>query len=225
MPGENKAHKIINISLVAIILAGSSESVFCLSLPSSTINSGGGLSSSDNYSTRSSLGQFSGGSFRGTSHTILANVFSIVDSDGDGVIDNADNCQSLVNAAQLNNDADLFGDECDPDDDNDGLLDIAEAAAGTDPFLYDTDADGLNDSIDPDPLVVNVAGDLAPYGDPDGFINVADLMIMQRIILDSITPTPADIIIGDIYPAELPDGDINVADLLLLEQIILDGSE
>jgi len=54
-----------------------------------------------------------------------------VDSDGDGFNDGVDNCPSLANPSQANNDGDAYGDDCDPDDDNDGYDDAAEALIGT----------------------------------------------------------------------------------------------
>jgi len=36
----------------------------------------------------------------------------------------------------------------DPDDDNDGLTDVAEQALGTNPLLSDTDSDGISDSVE-----------------------------------------------------------------------------
>ena len=45
-----------------------------------------------------------------------------VDSDGDGLTDNVDNCPSISNADQADFDNDDLGDICDPDIDNDGIL-------------------------------------------------------------------------------------------------------
>ncbi|MFW3146074.1 MAG: hypothetical protein ACMUIE_04605, partial [Thermoplasmatota archaeon] len=40
----------------------------------------------------------------------------------------------------------------DPDDDNDGLDDVIEENIGTNPRLKDSDLDGVNDALDPEPL-------------------------------------------------------------------------
>gem|GEM_PF-6146244 len=48
-----------------------------------------------------------------------------LDSDSDSVPDSSDNCDNDVNPGQENNEGDALGDVCDPDDDNDGVLDLA----------------------------------------------------------------------------------------------------
>ena len=119
------------------------------------------------------------------------------------------------------------------DSDGDGLSDFDEVNVDSDPSSYqagvdsdpnnaDSDGDGLLDGADPDPLVVYVGdGDLAPHGAPDGYINAADLLIGQRIVLELITPTALDRSHGDIYPPGAPDGVIDLSDLLLIRQLIL----
>lgn len=78
----------------------------------------------------------------------------LADQDNDGVVDPEDNCPAIYNPAQANNDGDIPGDACDPDDDNDGLPDdvetntgifVSPSDTGTDPFNADTDGDGLSD--------------------------------------------------------------------------------
>lgn len=50
-----------------------------------------------------------------------------LDSDGDGVNDDIDNCPLVSNPEQKDNDGNGLGDVCDPDDDNDGVLDSEDA--------------------------------------------------------------------------------------------------
>jgi hypothetical protein len=86
------------------------------------------------------------------------------DMDADGVSDGIDNCPQGPNALQEDFDLDAAGDICDDDDDNDGLLDVDEAAIGTDPFDADTDDDGFSDGDEvwifgTDPLLGDTDGD------------------------------------------------------------------
>ncbi len=72
----------------------------------------------------------------------------VLDQDGDGALDELDNCLVLANAGQNNNDGDIEGDSCDLDDDNDGMPDSFEIANGFDPFdsadaAQDADGDGV----------------------------------------------------------------------------------
>ncbi len=90
------------------------------------------------------------------------------------------------------------------------------------PLLQDTDNDGYRDDTDPYPLVFNSAdGDLAPLGSPDGVVNVADLLICQRIILGDVTATTLELSHGDLYPVGVPDGIINMSDYIILQKMVL----
>lgn len=66
-----------------------------------------------------------------------------------------------------------------------------------------------------------IAGDLAPRGAPDSALNAADVLILQRIILNSITPTDDERLVGDVAPLGNPDGVLNAADLVVLTRAVL----
>ena len=51
-----------------------------------------------------------------------------VDTDGDGVPDAADNCSNAANAAQLDANGDGYGNICDPDLNNSGMVTAADYA-------------------------------------------------------------------------------------------------
>lgn len=78
---------------------------------------------------------------------IAAELFA--DTDGDGVIDDIDNCDSVHNADQADTDSDGEGNACDADDDNDGIADGADnCAAVANPGQSDFDSDGIGDACD-----------------------------------------------------------------------------
>lgn len=72
------------------------------------------------------------------------------DSDRDGLSDSDDNCLVVANPDQANNDLDVFGDVCDPDDDNDNVRDSVDAFPFDDSESLDTDKDGIGNNADPD---------------------------------------------------------------------------
>ena len=79
----------------------------------------------------------------------------VIDSDGDGIDDDSDNCLDIINATQTDTDNDGMGDACDNDDDNDGLTDLEEVTLGSNPLLVDTDNDGSGDKTDNCPITLN----------------------------------------------------------------------
>ena len=176
------------------------------------------------------------------------------DADADGVLNEDDNCPNIANIDQLDNDSDSVGDACDPDDDNDGLSDIEEAALGTNPLLQDTDADtlpdgdevnlyltnpllsdsdddGYDDNVEldagsnpNDPL--SIPGGASGDVNGDGVVDVRDLLLMQQIVLGIQQADAGQMIRADIAPLSAglpaPDGVLNAADYLILQRVVLE---
>lgn len=82
------------------------------------------------------------------------------DSDEDGVPDSLDNCASVSNTSQMNTDQDSEGNACDVDDDNDGVLDVADAFPLDLTESFDSDADGSGNNADSDDDGDNIADNL-----------------------------------------------------------------
>ena len=75
--------------------------------------------------------------------------FEIVDPDGDGFGSSVDNCPSVANASQVDNEGDGVGDACDADDDNDNVPDTADNCAMTaNADQVDADGDGAGAACD-----------------------------------------------------------------------------
>jgi hypothetical protein len=78
-----------------------------------------------------------------------------VDKDGDNVSDNGDNCPEIANPDQKDTDGDKLGDACDPDIDDDGVLNKDSSGKALDncPLIAnrdqaDDDGDGVGDVCD-----------------------------------------------------------------------------
>ena len=78
---------------------------------------------------------------------------ALVDTDGDGVVDNADNCTLIGNADQRDTNSDGFGNRCDADLDNNGITSASDIAIfrtvlGTNDPDADFDGNGIVSASD-----------------------------------------------------------------------------
>jgi len=133
--------------------------------------------------------------------------------------------EPLLLLASDDTDGDGIPDNVDPDDDNDGLSDTDEATYETDPLLADTDGDGFDDGMevtygsDPSLITDTPAGNYVNNGDVngDGKVDVADVLLATRIVLDQLEPTTGQLVRADM----VPDGQVNAGDLLRIQQLAL----
>ncbi len=97
-------------------------------------------------------------------------LISPTDADGDGVANATDNCIVTPNPTQLDTNGDNYGNACDPDLDNNCLINFGDLAlfrSAFHPRPYDADADF----------------------DGDGFVNFGDLSVVRQFFLASPGPT------------------------------------
>jgi hypothetical protein len=116
-----------------------------------------------------------------------------IDNDSDAAPDLLDNCPRTSNSAQADAEGDRIGDTCDPDDDNDGILDgddlLSQSSGGTDLSAdtdndaipngndSDDDADGIPDARDRHPLDTDnnwIPNNLDTDDDGDGYSDATE---------------------------------------------------
>lgn len=102
------------------------------------------------YLTTGACDNYNGTNCGSSDHRMVWLDLEIVpDSDGDQIPDDVDSCQSLANTDQLDLDRDGNGDVCDPDDDGDQMDDAWETNYGLNPLSPldaqgDLDGDGVS---------------------------------------------------------------------------------
>jgi hypothetical protein len=107
-------------------------------------------------------------------NVVLSATKIVLDTDGDGVPDATDNCDTVANPDQIDTDGDTLGNACDADDDGDGVIDGADNCPTTvNPTQTDTDGDGIGNACDSTPVGPDNDGDGVPNG-TDNCINVAN---------------------------------------------------
>lgn len=148
------------------------------------------------------------------------------DDDNDSVPDSQD-AFPLDPAEWLDTDGDGTGNNADTDDDNDGLSDVDEIRIwGTDPLLEDTDADTWLDNTEvtagSDPVcIISVPGS-GGDGNGDAQVNVADILLLSRILFGVHAPALAEQQQLNVAPlvngAPAPDCALNAGGLVVVFQ-------
>jgi hypothetical protein len=104
----------------------------------------------------------------GADDVFFTTLTTDVDTDGDGVADNNDNCTLLANADQRNTNGDAFGNVCDPDLNDDGVVNFVDLGILRGVF-FSSDADADFDG--------------------DGAVNFLDLGVMRTFFF--VPPGPS----------------------------------
>lgn len=134
------------------------------------------------------------------------------DTDGDGIPNAIDNCDTVMNWPQFDRDGDGQGDECDADDDGDGVADMNDNAPNTfNPDQADRDGDGRGDVIDDSDL--------------DGILDIHDNcpLMQNRNQLDSDADGMGDACDSDDDNDGVPDVDDNCRFIANGSQKDIDG--
>ena len=105
-----------------------------------------------------------------------------LDSDGDGIEDSEDNCVDLANYNQSDFDEDDLGDLCDPDRDDDGFVDFNEANELLDLCPYTR----MSDFIYNNGGAVSTFGCLAKSNDSDGYYADTIYLDYDRLTVDEL---------------------------------------
>lgn len=120
----------------------------------------------------------------------------IGDSDGDGIVNSADNCPSIANPTQTNSDGDGFGDACD------------NCPTVTNPSQLDSNQNNIGDACDY--VCADANGDAA--------VNISDAVSLIAYIFSG-GPAPNPFLSGDANC----DSTVNISDAVYLIAYIFSG--
>ncbi len=136
------------------------------------------------------------------------------DSDGDGILDTVDNCSQVSNPAQIDVDADLLGNLCDFDFNNDGginFIDFSQLAAAFQTVnpLLDINSDGIINFIDISLFVPSFNGTPGP-----GATGATYAIDVQPILVTKCTPCHTGLSFGGHNIATVYTDSLNAANHL-----------
>jgi uncharacterized protein (TIGR02145 family) len=117
-----------------------------------------------------------------------------LDSDGDGIADSLDNCDSIPNPDQQDSDNDGIGDACDECTDTDGdgfgnpgypanTCQIDNCPTVANPQQIDTDTDGIGDACDNCPAIANAD---QQDSDSDGVGDACEPPVIDSVRVDTL---------------------------------------
>lgn len=118
-------------------------------VPWDVMDGGGGTSSSANFTVSDSIAQPSAlGTGFSTNYTLTPGFQAPPDFDGDGLKNFLDNCIFEANPDQIDSNGDGYGNRCDADLNNDGVINVIDLGLlRTRFFTADADADFNGDGV------------------------------------------------------------------------------
>jgi len=153
LAGSLAACLLMNTGVLAVDMASANYSIRW-----DVADGGGGNSSSGNYTVGASLGQSTAiGKSSSGNYVVVAGFKAIPDTDADGILDSMDNCTKVPNPSQCDGDNDGYGNNCDADFNNDGIVnnfDVGpfKAGLGTTNPVTDLNCDGITNNFDVGPF-------------------------------------------------------------------------